>query len=71
MRLDVHHATAAKPEDLPRRVPTMIMMMMTTTENRYVGTAKVLPSSRMPRRFPYSISSTTKMEISVIDRRRC
>ena len=41
-------------------------MMMTTVENRYVGRANALPASLMPRRFPYSISSTTPIEISVM-----
>ena len=31
-----------------------------------MGIANALPASRMPRRFPYSISSTTPIEISVM-----
>ena len=57
--------TRGSEPKISRPRPTAIMMM-TTLENRYVGTANTLPASRMPRRLPYSISSTTKIEISVM-----
>ena len=41
-------------------------MMITTAENRYVGTANARPASRIPRRLPKHIRITMAIEIRVM-----